>query len=202
MKYVLGAISLLLLIVVIGGAAFYLGQKSLTNNPSSITIQNNALPSSSVSQSQTPTPTGIQTKTVTAGGVLVFSAYSVSVPPTWTSAKNTGQNMDTLTLTNDPYKITISQAAGDGGGCTYPGQPPQEMTQTFSSFVEIMDPNGFVFRRGLAQTGVWTVCQKNTTDGSFGFPTSFGNITINTPAAPSESLMSEIDGILASLKKQ
>jgi len=208
MKYILSAISLLLLVIIIASAAFYFGQKSVGN--SSIT------PTPSVAQlyptvnTQTTSVTTApitqtpQTTTVSAGGVLVFSAYTLNMPPGWASQKETTQYSDMLTLTKDTYKITIYQAAGGEGGCTYPGQAPQEMAQSFSSFIEIMDPNGFVFRRGPSQgtPNSWTICQKNASDGSFGFPTNFGNITILTPSNPTDTTIAEIDSILASLNKK
>ncbi len=206
MKYILPAVSVIILIAVIGGGAFYLGQKSTGNSSitptptvAQVQTQTNTQPTSNV----TPTTT-VQSQTVSSGGVLVFSAYTLSIPLGWTSAKETTQYSDMLTLTKDSYKITISQAAGGGGGCTYPGEPPQQMAQTFSSFVEIMNPNGFVFRRGpsLGTPNSWTVCQKNASDGSFSFPTNFGNITITTPANPTDSVIAEVDGILASINKK
>lgn len=208
MKYVLPAISLIVLIAVIAGAAFYFGQKSggsssIAPTPS-VTQLYPTVNTQTTSVTSTPTTQTPQTTTVSAGGVLVFSAYTLSLPPSWTSQKETTQYSDMLTLTKDTYKITIYQAAGGGGGCTYPGQAPQEMAQSFSSFVEIMDPNGFVFRRGpsLGTPNSWTVCQKNASDGSFGFPTNFGNITIVNPTNPTDTTIAEIDSILASLNKK
>jgi uncharacterized protein YxeA len=207
MKYILPVVSIIILIAVIGGGAFYLGQKSTGNSSitptptvSKVQTQTNTQPTSQIS----PTPTATSLQTVSAGGVLVFSAYTLSLPSGWTSAKKITQNSDMLTLTKDSYKITIYQAAGGGGGCTYSGEPPQQMAQTFSSFVEIMNPNGFIFRRGpsLGTPNSWTVCQKNASDGSFGFPTNFGNITITTPANPTDTTMAEIDSILTSINKK
>ena len=207
MKYVLAVISVLLLLTIIGGAAFYFGQKSILSRPVSQTptvvkIDNTNPPIA------TATPQAVQTNpnpetTIDSGGVLVFSAYTLKAPSDWASQKETLQYSDMLTLTKGDYKITIYQAAGGGGGCTYPGDPPAQMAQNFTSFVEITDPNGFVFRRGANGTpGGFTVCQKNATDGSFAFPTNFGNITITTPTPQDASTMAEIDGILASINKK
>ncbi|HYM65555.1 MAG TPA: hypothetical protein VES68_03675 [Candidatus Sulfotelmatobacter sp.] len=199
MKYLFPAISVIILIIVVGGAAFYLGQKSLNNTKApaqqSQTQQTTPL--------LTPTPTVLEKTQVSSGGILVFAKYTLDVPSGWVSQKENTQYSDMLTLTKDTYKISIYQAAGGGGGCLYPGDPDKEMAQRFQSFTEISNPNGYVFRRALtgSSVGAWTVCQKNATDGSFGFPTNFGNITITTPANPSNELMTEIDSILASLKK-
>ena len=206
-KYLLAAISILILVLVIGGAAFYFGLQSANQNkgmvisPTPTVFQTTT--NVGTTSASTPTPTVKAPKSVTAGGILVFSKYSLSLPDGWTSQKEVTQYSDMLTITKGSYKITIYQAAGGGGGCTYPGEAPQEMAQSFSSFVEITDPSGFVFRRGANGTpGGFTVCQKNAQDGSFGFPTSFGNITITTPIPQDNTTMTEIDSILASINKQ
>jgi hypothetical protein len=204
MKYLLPGISIILLVLVVGGAAFYLGQKTIKSNivpPPTLSPTNAA--NNQITPTLTPMPTQTEKTQVSSGGVLVFAKYTLDLPSGWTSQKEVTQYSDMVTLTKDSSKITIYQAAGGGGGCTYPGEAPQQMAQSFSSFVEVMDPNGFVFRRGANGTpGGFTVCQKNATDGSFGFPTNFGNITIITPQAPDANIMAEIDSILASLKKE
>lgn len=202
MKYLVPGLLIIILILAVGAGAFYLGKSTLntqTITPVPTVTQN--IPKSGT-PSLTPTPSVTQTTQVTSGGLLVFAKYSLELPAGWLSQKETTQYSDMVTLSKNNYKITISQAAGGGGGCVYPGQPPQEMAQSFTSFVEVMDPNGFIFRRGANGTpGGFTVCQKNATDGSFGFPTNFGNITITTPVPPTDTMMTEVDSILASLKK-
>lgn len=202
MKYALPGIIVILLVIIVGMAAFYFGTKSSTNNqitptPTESQVQNTNEPTTSEVTKE------IETKTVSAGGVLSFPKYLVSVPSDWTSQREQGENSDLLTLTKANYKITINEGAFGGSGCLFPGDPPSEFAQTYAKFVEIINPNGFVFRRGStsnADTG-WAVCQKNTSDGSFGAPTQFGHISITTPVNPNVGVMSEIDTILASIKK-
>lgn len=205
MKYFLATILVLMLVLVIGGFAFYFGRQSTQSTSNKQEMTTSVTPTTFVTQ-ETATPTSTKNnsniKTVIAGGVLVFSAYSVSTPSDWASQRQQGDNMDSLTLTKGNYKIIFSQVAGGGGGCTYPGDQPAQFAQNFTTFVEITDPNGFTFRRGPVQTNSWTVCQKNTSDGSFGFPTNFGNITITTPASVDPAIIKEVDSILASLNKQ
>ena len=196
-------IGFLILVVfgLVGYLAYDLGIKSANPTQKSGNAQNTP----SVNNYQTPnlTPSSIPTvnkQTISAGGVLSFPNYSLVIPEGWKSTREQGQDMDKLTLTKQGYKMTISEGAFGGSGCLYPGSPPQEMAQTFSSFVEIINPNGFVFRRSSTGTGGWTVCQKGS-DGSFGAPTSFGHTTIIEPATPDANVVTEIDEILASLKK-
>jgi len=207
MKYILPAISLVILIAIIAGLAFYFGQKSapaITSSvkPTPFINKTSPTPITQTSPVASPTITPAPTQSLSGGGILVFKAYVLTAPLDWTSQKEVTQYSDMLTLSKNGYKITINQAAGGGGGCTYPGQAPQEMAQTFASFVEVTDPNGFVFRRGPTQQNAYSVCQKNTTDGSFGFPTNFGSITFTTPANPTDTMLAEVDGILSSLKQK
>lgn len=205
MKYLWPAVSIILLVILVGIGAFYLGSKKSNQTdmvaPTPTVLQTN---NSNATPTQTITSTQLQTQTIEAGGILVFKAYKLSAPSDWVVSKEKNAYMDNVTLTKLNYKLTISQAAGGGGGCTYPGQAPAEMAQSFVSFVEINNPNGFVFRRGQNESGpnTYTVCQKNTSDGSFGFPTNFGNITLTTPGTPDKNsvIFPEVDAILASLK--
>lgn len=201
MKYFLATILVLLLVIVIGAGAFYFGKQSVNQSKEMATTPT---PTAFVTQeTPTVTPDALDpVKTVEGGGVLVFSAYTLNTPTDWNSQRQQGDNIDNVTLTKGGYKIVLSQAASGGGGCTYPGDTPAQFAQNFTTFVEIIDPNGYVFRRGPVQSNSWTVCQKNTSDGSFGFPTNFGLITITTPVNVDSKIMTEIDSILASLNKK
>ena len=202
-KLVVGFL-ILVVIALVSFLAYDLGSKSSNSAQKPITDQNTPAPTVYQTPNSLPSSSPIVTskQTISGGGILIFSAYSLSAPSDWTATKEKNENMDNLTLLKGSYKIVISQAAGGGGGCTYPGEPSQEMAQTFTSFVEITNPNGYLFRRGPAQgsPGTWTVCEKRS--GTFGFPTSFGNITITIPTSPDASIMTEVDGILASLNKK
>lgn len=206
MKYLLAAISILILVLVIAGGAFYLGQKNanqekgMTISPTPTIFQT----TTSVGTTSTPTPTIKIFKTVVAGGVLSFPTYQVQLPEGWASERVQGQDSDKLTLTKLNYKITITEAAFGGGGCLYPGDAPSEMAQTFTTFTEITNPNGFIFRRSMSGPNTYTVCQKNTIDGSFGAPTIFGHISFETPGTPDKNgiVFPEVDAILASINKK
>lgn len=203
MKYVLPGIIVILLVIIVGMLAFYFGTKTTSNNQVTPTPTVSQTGTQNTQQTITTPTVTLQTKTVLAGGVLSFPQYSLNIPLDWTSQREQGQDMDKLTLSKGAYKITISEGAFGGSGCRFPGDPPSEFAQTYSKFVEIINLNGFIFRRGSSSdsdTG-WTLCQKNTSDGSFGVPTQFGHISITTPVNPTESIMAEIDSIFASIKK-
>jgi len=201
MKYLFGIISILILVLAIAGGAYYLGLKNNTNKAEMMTSLS---PTPYVSQ-ETPTPTDSQTKTIEAGGVLVFNKYSLELPEGWTSQREQGESMDRLTLSKLGYNLVLYQFAGGGGGCLYPGDEVVPMAQTFSSFVEVKNTSGFIFRRGQNDSGAnsYTYCQKNNTDGSFGSPTSFGGVSLSTPGTPDKNaiIFPEADKIVGSLKK-
>jgi hypothetical protein len=201
MKYILGIISIIILLIAIAIGAFYIGTKTTTNKTGMTTTPT---PTAFVS-AETPTPTTTVPKTVEAGGVLVFNKYSLDLPEGWASQREQGENMDKLTLSKLGYNLILYQFAGGGGGCLYPGDQDLPMAQTFSSFVEVKNTNGFIFRRGQNDSGPnsFTYCQKNNTDGSFGSPTSFGGISLTTPGTPDKNavVFPEADAIVASLKK-
>lgn len=207
MKYFFAAFSGILLVIIIAGAAFYFGQKSANPSKEMATTPTPTASQTTTTQkatSSTPTPKVLQTQTITAGGVLSFPTYTLELPKGWVYTRKQGQDNDKLTLTKLNYKITIYEAAFGGGGCLYPGDAPSEMAQTYTIFTEIINPNGYVFRRGMSGPNTWAVCQKNTSDGSFGAPTIFGHIAFETPGTPDKNgiVFPEVDSILASLNKK
>lgn len=204
MKYFLATILVLLLVIIIGGGAFYFGEQSANQSKEMATTPT---PTPFVTQ-ETPTPQAMREKgkIVEGGGILVFAKYSLNLPEGWTSTREQNQNMDKLTLTKLGYVLTISQAAFGGGGCIYEGDTPNEFAQKFVSYVEIINPNGFIFRRGQNESSpnTYTVCQKNAQDGSFGSPTNFGAISLTTPGTPDKNaiIFPEVNSIVASLNKK
>lgn len=202
MKYFWPGISAILFMILIGTGAFYLGKQ--TKEGASITPTPTVYQNQNTESTNNPTPTKSGQKEVTAGGILSFPAYTLLLPEAWTSEREQGQDSDKLTLTKLNYKITISEAAFGGGGCLYPGDAPSEMAQAYTTYTEINNSNGYIFRRsgGDVSSGqrFWTVCQKQS-EGSFGTPTAFGHISVSGPITTDASVVAEIDSILSSIKK-
>lgn len=201
MKYVFPALTVILLIILVGAGAYFLGRQT---KPTETPTNSSNVQTTPVNTTPTLSPTTSQQKTVIAGGVLSFPKYQVTLPEGWVSEREQGQDMDKLTLTKLGYKITISEAAFGGGGCLYAGDPPSEMAQTYTAYTEINNPNGYIFRRsgGDVSGGQrwWTLCQRQN-EGSFGTPTIFGHISISGPVTTDASIVAEIDSMFSSIKK-
>jgi len=198
-------ILILLVIGLLVGGGYYLGTGKLPvpgyNPPGAVTT---TAPVTSPGQTPTATP---QPKQVVKAGVssgLSFSLYSIEVPMDW---KVTQQHedepspMDTLTITKGTYSIKIFQAATGGAMCLYPGDPDFEgPSSRFTTFVPITTKDGTILRRGSTTGGGFTLCQQGTEN--YGQPTSYGHISYKTPVPADDAILKEMDGLIASLKKQ
>jgi len=209
MKYAL-IIVLTALIVGLGVTAYFKGWlPTLTFvKPQAVSVENSEVlnaPSVTPVASASASPSAGFT-VVKAGGILVFKAYSIEVPTDWTYSKEAAPTgdiaIDKLILTKGSYKITIYEAATGGAPCLYLGDPDQVgPASRFTTFVNITTATGDKLRRGVAEGGGtgFTVCELQL--GGYGQPTSFGHISIATPAIPTKAVLDQIDSILSSLKK-
>ena len=144
----------------------------------------------------TPTPAG---KLVTAGiKNQFFSPYTVTVPAGWTDAQTNNTASNNLTITKGEYVFTISQAAGGGGSCYYPGDTPGAMAQVFTNFVRITGTFS-QFRRGMVDNTSYTVCEQKS--GGWGFPTTIGYVTYSTPAQADQTILAQMDQMVAGITK-
>lgn len=200
---IFGKITLLLIVLslfIYGG--YYLGTRNkITPKVTEKTSEkvDDILPS--------PTPVKMTTTLLTAGvpksSGLSFDEYSVLVPETWTSKKESQTALDEkLTLEKEGYTISIFQAATGGALCLYKGDADFEgPSSKFDYFVELTSKDGRVLRRSGEKNGTaFTVCQKSP-DGSFQQPTNYGHISIKLPSAWDDEGLLEVDKIISSLKK-
>ncbi len=205
---VFGKVALVLIILgVIAGGAFYLGKNLANQSPKEQTPSTIVTPSTQpVTPTERPTgttllsPTAVTKKSI-AAGVLPFTLYLLTFPQGWLSneQKVEATGTDKLTLTKNGYVLTISQGAGGGGSCLYGSEPPQEMAQHFDNFVGITGVDK-QYRRGTSDNKTFTICEKK--DAGFGFPTSYGYITYTTPTPNEDTILIEMDLIVASILKQ
>jgi hypothetical protein len=167
-----GKLALILLVVgIMVSAGYYLGTGKLpfpTNPPPGAVTTTAPTPTSvaaTASPSAAPSPT-IATQTVSGGGVssTSFSAYTITVPTTWTVKKEvTAGVSEKITISRGTYSMNIYQAATGGGGCIYPGDAPAEMSSTFGAYTTLHDASGGEFRRATpaGSASGFTVCQKS-----------------------------------------
>lgn len=157
-------------------------------------------------------PESAKTTMVTAGlgkdSGLSFTKYQITVPEGWTPnhiSTNEGTWVDTLTLTKGTTQLKIFQAATGGAMCLYPGDEPFEgPSSTYDSYVVITTTDGLTLRRGTTNTNNgttkgYTMCQKGAEN--YGQPTVFGHMSLTTALNPDAALLSEIDMMIATLKK-
>ena len=200
-----------IVVVVMGllvGGGYYLGTGKLpfpmNPTPAAVTtVAPQTSPTSTVIPTSGVSPTAASSQTVTGGGPrgTSFSPFTITVPAGWTVKKDEVANVSyTLTISQGAYSIAIYQAATGGGGCLYPGDPPQEMSSQFGAYVTIHDSFGNEFRRATpaGSASGFTVCQKGPT--FFGLPTMYGHVTYTTPATPDASILAQMDAMFATLK--
>lgn len=195
-----------LLLGVIGGGAYYFGQKKGTPNPSPTPQE-----SPTVTNSTIPAATGQAKKTV-EGGVpksagLAYDQYSLEVGSDWVVSRETSQAYEKLTLSKGEYQLIIMQGATGGAMCLYPGDPDfVGPSSRYTTFAEFKSKDGWVLRRGGTNDPPYqgkigfTVCQVNV-EGNFGQPTQYGHIGYSVPTLNKEIIL-EMDAIVSSLKKK
>lgn len=151
-----------------------------------------------------PTSTPASETEVTAGGVLSFPRYRLTIPSHWTSNKLSNTKDDEkLTLAGDGLTLSILQGGFGGSACLFPGDPDVEgPAGRYSAYVELTTKSGDKLRRTTtenAQKPGFGVCQ--LTQYGWGAPTLYGSISIQTGANPSAQNLETLDQILSSLTK-
>ncbi len=164
----------------------------LTGSPVSLaTATPTASPSSSLSL-----------KVVSAGGVLSFPKYEITIPSDWSYSKEaTNPDMERLTLKNGSYSISILEGGFGGAVCLFPGDADVEgPSARFDSFKDIATKSGDELRRVASTGSGFGVCQKS--QYGWGEPTSYGAISISVPSNPDLGMVSVVDNILSSITKK
>lgn len=200
---------IILLALVLVGGGYILGtrgsikpvEQTTTSAPISptATVSGNQ---ATVSPSVSPSPTPFTGKTVSAGANIgVFFPYKIQIPDGWTT-NHTGDNtnIDKLIISKGNYSITIQQAGGGAGSCTYPGDPAQPMGQSFTKFVDFQSLDTDFRRSGDNQGLLWTLCEKKP--AGFQFPTTYGYISYASSGTVDPAVFTQMDSIVASIVKQ
>ncbi len=199
------------------GGGYYLGTRF--NKPTSSVETTAVSPTSTVSHTlevTSPTPTVSQHDNtgrfaVQGGGasttVYANVKYTLSGVAGWTSSTIVQPGINTIKLTKGDYQLTITQAAMGGGGCTFPGDQPQDMSVALNvpvANITLLD--GTLLKRGQADPNnnpgkeTFDVCQKEQ-GNTYGNLTTFGVINYLTPLNPDSEVLAEMDAMVGSLQK-
>ena len=156
----------------------------------------------------TPTPTTAETKTFTSAkfDTLSFKGYSLSYPEDWTLSEERDATVpiSTVTLTKSGYTLKIFQAATGGAQCIYEGAMPEGPASDYRN-AKYTDLESFASLRQTESPAngkmAYSYCQKNTTDSSYGQPTSVGHMSVTTGVAAADPvILSEIEEIVKSIE--
>ncbi len=207
------AILLLIFALALVGGGYFLGknnffQKSAQVSPTpSVSTSPTTAPTISVSASPSASPSKAPSKTpsksVEAGqaGAWVFIPYRIAVPMDWTVDHQSAKDVfDDLTITRGAYKIRIKQAGGEGLKCLYAGEPPEQFSQSYKTYVEFQSLDEQWRRSGETGGTGWTLCHK--TPNGWQFPSFYGYISYATPANANPDILKEMDSILSTITKQ
>ncbi len=196
-----------LILAGVAGGSYYLGVQrsaSVYNMPTPTPIKVFPSPLPSVA----PTASSQSAQLISAGGVLNLKAYTISVPTGWNVTHTIKPNFDEVAISKDGYTINIWEVAGDGGVCSYPDNNVTTGVTSgyFATFTQITDQNGAVYRRGLASVPAGSVGMKYSLcqlqQAVFRSITSYGSLFYNTPKNPTNTMLLQMDAIIATIKAQ
>lgn len=207
MKFIVGMV----IGAILTGGGYYLGM-----NTTKSTIQMvSTTPTPEIIPADTSTPDNasdempmatISGEVMNITGTKIFTKYSITIAQGWTNQHDVDSkaDIDKLTLTKNGYILTINQAPFSAGGCIYKGDPPEAENQLFTNFADIKGQSA-QFRRSWnddpKSTITYSVCERNDADKTYSAITTFGQIDVQSPKPADEKTLSEIDSMIASLKK-
>lgn len=196
----LAGIAVTIVIIVVALSAFYFGTKYTLQTP--VSVFTPIVTPTPGQMAIIPTPSPQSTKIISAGGILSFPKYRLTVPLTWSDTKETsGQDMEKLILKKPGYEISVTEGGFGGAKCLFPGDADFEgPSSRYDQFVDLTTKAGNFFRRvGNFATGKFSICEK--TQYGWGSPASYGHISITTPAKPAPADITELDAILSSFER-
>lgn len=199
--------AIIFLALVIGASAIYLGLNRTSTTASTAPTPQ---PTTASQISSRPTPTPVPQVTLKEYKSekmkdLSFPAYTISHPADWEEKSTKNDITDSLVLTKGTNEIKIYQAPMGGGGCIFEGDVPDGPYNDYKNndFEDIV-AGDISIRRIIpnSETGkvTYPFCSNGPQNKSAYFtPTYFGVITY-TVTDPTNEILTEMDGIIATLK--
>lgn len=183
-------ILIILLIVGVIGIIFLVGKGKL----------NSIIKTETPITSGTPNQNGLLTYKSSKLEKSSFPDFSITYPADWkvTETKNSFYDK-TTTLSKNNYSISINQHIQSGIVCLFSDSPvfngPSQDLKSVQ-FTELKTESGKIFRRYLNKNS-FSFCEGS--GGTFGSPTSFGNISYNFPSSYDTKTITEMDNIIKTL---
>lgn len=203
----------MILLIIIGGGAFYLGtlsKQQLSSIPSTTPKEK---PENETSVKKDLTPTQEPKKIVSAG--ISGQRYTLDIPQSWAYTTQADESAGTseTRLTKGDYSLIIRQASRGVDACNYSDAPAPSNAEfgsppAVSEYVQFAGASGETFRRNditanpSAGVTFFGICQKQESENLYINYTKFGAITYEAPLEnPNPQILKELDSIVATLKK-
>ena len=206
-KWPLLVIGLLVLIILPLGGYFLMNENSKTQPAPSPTPTTSPTVEPSTTLAPSAIPAALKSFTSPKFSELGFKGYSLNYPTDWTLSEERDNSVpiSTVTITKQGYSLKIFQAATGGAGCVYEGDMPEGPASDYRNNIYKDLVTGFgTLRQTEAPSNskmAYSYCQKSTSDGSYGQPTSVGHMNATTSvASPDLNIITELEEIVKSIK--
>jgi hypothetical protein len=132
---------------------------------------------------------------------LFGKGFRLYYPPSWQYSVKEFEDPEgfILTLKKNGSEFSISQVAGGGGNCLFPGDPPREgMFGRYGEYKEFIKPGEIIWRRAKPENSdQYVVCQRRPDKDFF---TSATDVGVILSFAEDSITLTEIDQMLERLE--
>ncbi len=138
---------------------------------------------------------------------LSYPAYTVSFPATWGINTKKSEGSETLTISRNGYKISVTQAAVGQAVCLFKDSPSFQGSSgdlRTKDYTEYSTSTGYVLRRYFkgndGDNSVFLFCGKADADTYFVTPLPMGGLTYTVPAKYDDGVLKEMDSIVKTIQ--
>jgi hypothetical protein len=210
-RYILIPLGILLLLLIVGGIAYYVSAqkaKSLELGerieiPSQIS---QPIPSPTINSMPSKDGYDIYTNEQLPG--ISFDPYTLQYPNSWTKiVERESEMIDILSLSKDNHTIAIWQGPTDGNGCIYEGEMPKGPYADYRNipYTEIESKIGPLRRVPVTSSNpnqiTFRFCAISLNQTTYVSLSDVGIISYTVPTNYDSSLLEEMDQIISTLDK-